>query len=51
MRLSLRNKVIFLALAIIWTSLLLGFIYYGHIWDKERQRIWTEDHSPETYYP
>lgn len=37
--LSLKNKIIFLSLSVVWTFVFVSWVYSGYVWDKEHAMI------------
>lgn len=49
--LSLKNKILFIALSTLWTSIFIYWIYVGHCWANEQYLKSNQDDSSESYYP
>lgn len=49
--LSLKQKVLFISLSIIWTGLFIEWVYQGYLWDQQQQMESDKDEGPEAYYP
>jgi hypothetical protein len=49
--LSLKNKIYFITLSVLWTSAFTYWVYTGFVWDRQHEAMGEQYGGPEAYYP